>query len=219
MSVYRHASTLFSAHPRPLEVELWTSGDGFDWELLDPDARVVHHGGSEAELLALPDGRVLMVVRKEGPDGGWGCDVGVAPADAPTRFEWRDHPQKTDSPLLFLDGATPYLVCRRQVAFGGRFDLGWRRLRPHLRTRLYQLLYWLTPKRTAMYRIDPDELTLTWVCDLPSNGDTAFAAHVPLEGRRQLLANYSSRTDRRWWPWVLGQLRPTHVYTVELSLE
>jgi hypothetical protein len=216
MSVYRHASTLFTAHPRTLEVELWTSTDGFEWTQMHPDGAAVHVGGSESEILELPDGRVLMVVRKEGPDGGWGCDVGICEPGDRTSFRWRSDPRKTDSPLLFVHDGQPYLICRRQVAFGGRFDLGWRWPSPAVRTRLYQLLYWLTPKRTALYAVDPDALTLTWLADLPSNGDTAFAAQVPLDDNTHLVANYSSRTDRRWWPWVLGQLRPTHIYAVEL---
>ena len=67
------------------------------------------------------------------------------------------------------------------------------------------------------YRIDPDELTATWVADLPSAGDTSFAGAVPTaDGEGQLIFNYSSPVDRGWWPWVVGQLRPTHIYSVEV---
>ena len=69
----------------------------------------------------------------------------------------------------------------------------------------------------AIDRIDPDALTATWLADLPSAGDTAFAGAVATtDGQGHLVFNYSSPTDRRWWPWMVGQLRPTHVSSVEI---
>ena len=66
----------------------------------------------------------------------------------------------------------------------------------------------------------PDALTATWLADLPSAGDTAFAGAVPTtDGRGHLVFNYSSPPARRWWPWVVGQLRPTHIYVVEVRFE
>jgi hypothetical protein len=219
MTLYRGAGALYTAHPVPLSVELWASDDGFAWAPVDPARPVVHHGGAEADFVPLPDGRLVVVVRKEGPEGGWGSDIGVAPAGDPTRWTLRPDPRKFDSPLLFLDAGTPYLVARRQVAFGGRYDLGLRFLPPPVRTRVQQLAYSLTPKRTAVYRIDPEELTATWLGDLPSAGDTAFAGEVPHaeDPRRHVVFNYTSPVRHRWWPWMLGQLRPTQLYSVELS--
>ena len=87
-----------------------------------------------------------------------------------------------------------------------------------MRTKVDQLAYVLTPKRTARYRIDPDALTATWVGDLPSAGDTAFAAVVSsTAGDGHLVFNYSSPERHRWWPWIVGQLRPTHIYSAELE--
>ncbi len=73
MSVYRGAETLYTAHPEPLRVELWTSDDGLAWRPLDED-RPVLHIGTETEFVETADGRVVYVCRKEGPDGGWGTD-------------------------------------------------------------------------------------------------------------------------------------------------
>lgn len=241
MSLYRNAASLFTAHPVPLDVELWASDDGIDWAPLDPDRPVVHAGGSESEFLPLPDGRLLAVVRKEGPEGGWGTDVCTTPTPAnpatgPTAAElatWdpRPDPRKSDSPLLFADRGRPFLVTRRQVAFGGGYDVvprlpGGRWLGDGVRTRVDQLAYWLTPKRTAVYAVDPDARTLTWCADLPSAGDTAFAAEVPASpddtGRTSgdhLIFNYSSPPARGWWPWLVGQLRPTQVYAVDLTID
>jgi hypothetical protein len=230
MTLYRGAGSLFTRHPVPLTVEMWASDDGLAWEPLDPARPVVHDGGSETEFIELPDGRVLSVVRKEGPEGGWGADIGISHVGpgvaALSRGRWRADPRKFDSPLLFLDRGRPWLVTRRHLAFGGGFDLDvgpLRRLSPGARTKLDQAAYWLTPKRTALYAIDPDALTATWVTDLPSAGDTAFAGEVPVDPAhpddgRHLIFNYSSRVDRGWWPWVAGQLRPTHIYAIEATI-
>jgi hypothetical protein len=218
MTVYRGAGSLFTAHPSPLTVELWASDDGLAWSPFDPARPVVHHGGTETDFVELADGSLLAVVRKEGPTGGWGADICRSVDGDLTRWRCRPDPRKFDSPYVFLAGDQPVLVTRRQRAFGGRFDHGWSRLSAATRTKLDQLLYWLTPKRTAVYAIDPDELTATWLIDLPSAGDTAFASSVPLDdrGERRLLYNYSSPIERGWWPWLVGQLRPTHIYAGEL---
>lgn len=230
MTLYRGAGSLFTRHPVPLTVELWASDDGLTWSPLDPDRPIVHHGGSETELIELPDGRILAVVRKEGPHGGWGADICTSepgPAvGALARWERRADPRKFDSPLLFLDRGRPFLLTRRQVAFGGGFDLDrgpLRRLAPALRTKVDQAAYWLTPKRTALYAIDPDARTATWLTDLPSAGDTAFAGEVPADPRhpddgRHLVFNYSSRVDRGWWPWMVGQLNRTHIYALDVTI-
>ncbi len=222
MSLYRGAGSLFSAHPAPLRVELWASDDGLAWEPLCPGRAEVHRGGSETEFLPLADGTLVTVVRKEGPDGGWGSDIGRSAdgsgPEALTTWRLRQDPRKFDSPWLFADADRVYLVTRRQLAFGGRFDLGFRRLPPTTRTRLNQLAYWLTPKRTAIYQIDPEALTATWLGDLPSAGDTAFAATVPLGDHRHLVFNYSSPVTLGWLPWLAGQLMPTHIYATTLRL-
>lgn len=220
MTVYRGAGSLFTAHPEPLTVELWVSDDGRSWAPADPVHPVVHVGGAEAEFIQLPDGRVSAVVRKEGPDNGWGSDIAMAPHFDATTWITRPDLRKFDSPFLFLRDGIPHLIARRQVSFRGQYDLGFAFLPDRLRTKVDQLAYWLTPKRTAVYRIDPDKLTATWLVDLPSAGDTAFAGAVETaDGEGHLVFNYSSPVNKRWWPWALGQLRPTHIYSVELRGE
>jgi hypothetical protein len=220
MTVYRGAAALYTRHPAPLTVELWVSDDGRSWAPADPVHPVVHQGGAEAEFIQLPDGRITAVVRKEGPEFGWGSDIAMAPEFDPTRWITRSDLRKFDSPFLFLRDGVPHLLARRQVGFGGQYDLGLAVLPDGLRTKLDQLVYWLTPKRTALYRIDPDALTATWIEDLPSAGDTAFAAAVETaDGEGHLVFNYSSPVTKRWWPWALGQVRPTHIYSVELRGE
>jgi hypothetical protein len=214
MSLYRGASTMYTAGVHTVTVEIWASDDGLDWKPLDP--AVVHEGGSETEFAELPDGRVLGVIRKEGPGRGWGSDIAVGPD--PTSWRFRADRRKFDSPLLLLDRGRPLLVARRQPMFGGHYDLGIPWAPPLVRTVLYQLVYWWTPKHTAVFSVDPDTLAVEWLVDLPSAGDTAFAGSVEEDDGRHLVFNYSSPTRRWWWPWCVGQVWPTHIDVMELTV-
>jgi hypothetical protein len=218
MSLYRGASTLYGHDPKPLSVELWGSDDGWSWSPWEPAQPEVHHGGSESEFIELRDGRLLAVIRKEGPAGGFGSDLAVAAADNATSWTLHHDDRKFDSPYLFLDGDDPYLIARRQVAFGGRFAVAPRWLPARARIKVDQAVYWLTPKRTSLYAVDVDGLHAHWLVDLPSAGDNAFGASVALGSGRHLVANYTSPTLHRWWPWMMGQLRPTSIYSIELTV-
>jgi hypothetical protein len=110
------------------------------------------------------------------------------------------------------------LVARRQVAFGGRYDLGWSWPDPPRRTRLYQLLYWATPKRTALWHIDATTLEVTWLCDLPGRGDCCFPAIVAEGDGRFTVYDYSSPLDRPNRPWFLGQRGRTMIYEMPLQI-
>jgi hypothetical protein len=219
MSVYRFASTLYTTHPQQLSVELWTSDDGREWGPLDPEHPVSHVGGAEAEFLPLGDGTIVVTVRKEGPDGGWGSDICVSDPGFPARWTRRRSSfRKLDSPLLFESLGRQYLIARRAPWFGGRYDLGLPWGSRLTRTRLYQGIYWATPKRSTLWAVDPEALAVTPLADLGGVGDTSFGAQVPLGGGRHLVFDYSSDPFPRWRPWVVGQLRPTQIYGVEVDL-
>ena len=87
-----------------------------------------------------------------------------------------------------------------------------------MRTRLYQGIYWATPKRSTLWSVDPDALTVTPLADLGGVGDTSFGAQVPLGDGRHLVFDYSSPPRPSWRPWVIGQLRSTQIYRVEVDL-
>jgi hypothetical protein len=217
MSVYIGADTTYGAHPEPTTVELWTTDDGRAWRPLDPEQPVAHVGGTETDIVEAPGGGWVAVTRKEGPVS-WGSDICRADTPGPRGWRTRAVANKLDSPLLFRDGDDVFLVARRQVAFGGRYDLGWRRLSPPRRTRAYQLLYWLTRKRTAVWRVDPDALDVTWLLDLPSRGDTCFPAIVADGPGDYTLYNYSSPLDGWDRPWLAGQLGRTEIHSFKLRV-
>lgn len=217
MSVYKGADTTYAANPEPNTVELWTSDDGRAWQPLDPDHPVAHVGGTETDIVEAPGGGWVAVTRKEGP-AGWGSDVCRADEPGPRNWRTRSHPVKLDSPLLFRDGDDVLLIARRQLAFGGRYDLGWSRLSPARRSKAYQGLYWLTRKRTSLWRVDPDTLDVEWLADLPSRGDTCFPAIAAEGDGRYTVYNYTSPLDGFDRPWVLGQFGPTNVHALDLTV-
>jgi len=118
-----------------------------------------------------------------------------------------------------LYGDDVLLIARRQVAFAGRYDLGWRAPKPPARTRCYQLIYWATPKRTALWHVDPESLELTWLRDLPGRGDCCFPAIVRTGEGRYTVYDYSSAINRPNRPWFFGQLAPTGIYEIDLVIE
>jgi hypothetical protein len=218
MCVYKGADTTYSASPEPTTVEVWTTDDGWSWSPLDPDHPVSHVGGTETDLVDAPGGGWVGVTRLEGPDG-WGTDVIRSPNGRPDDWRTRRFPFKVDSPLVFTVGGRVLLVARRQLAFGGRYDLGWDRPDPAPRTVIYHGLYWLTRKRTTLWEIDPDTLDLRPLVDLPGQGDTCFPGIVRGDDETVVIYNYSSPLDGIDRPWIVGQLRPTHIHAVDVRIE
>lgn len=201
---YRGGEQLYGLRPKDPVVEVRWSDDLEQWT----DPVDIHAGGTECELIDLPDGRLLGITRNEGPTRR-GADVLVGTSVE----ELVPHPvpRKLDSPNLFLWDGEPWLIARRQVANGGRYDLvpGW--TPGALAMRLDQAVWSLTRKRSALYRVDPDAGTVTWELDLPSRGDTSFAAVVPEPDGSLLVADYSSPAGGGDVRWIQGQLRGTEI--------
>ena len=204
----------------PLEVHWLTTRDGWHLEPVIPGQPAVQKGGgSEADLEILSDGSVVSVIRNEAGDaGGWGSKICRAEPQAPGNWRCRNDPRKFDSPLLFQRGDRVYLVARRHLRGDGAYDLGWRRLPAGLQTLLYQLDYWRYPKRCAVWQVDPKSLAVSWLADLPSRGDTCFAAVAPAGEDSFHVYNYSSPVDGPDLPWVVGQLGKTMIYRSSLRI-
>ena len=217
MCVYTGADTTYSATPEPTRVEVWTTSDGWSWSPLDSEHPVSHVGGTETDLIEAPDGGWIGVTRLEGPEG-WGTDVIRSPGGRPDDWVTRRHPFKLDSPFVFRAGADVFVIARRQLAFGGRYDLGWRRPSPPARTALYHLVYWATRKRTSLWRIDTDTLDVQRLGDLPGQGDTCFPGCVDAGDGSFTVYNYTSPLDGIDRPWLAGQLTPTQIYVVDLTV-
>jgi hypothetical protein len=216
---YTGGEGIYDPESDPIEIHWLTSDNAIDWvPASGGDPVVLTGGGSESDMVFLDDGDVLVVVRNEaGDEDGYGSKICRGPADNPSAWACAADPKKYDSPLLFLEGGTPWLVGRRNVTEDGAYDLGMDDLSPLDQYWNYQAEYWNNPKRCGLWQVDPDALTVAHVVDLPSKGDTCFPELVEGPAGGHVLYNYSSDPDLEPDPaWFEGQLGPTQIYRQEL---
>ncbi|MEZ4241218.1 MAG: sialidase family protein [Myxococcota bacterium] len=175
------------------------------------DDPVYQGGNSEAAFEIAQDGRLWAVTRNEDGDAtGQGAMVCTAEPDQLGVWDCPDvsDPERYDSPELLRHGDDLYLIARRDL--GGPFgdDEG-------------MLPYSTRPKRTALYRIDPEARAVVWLFDLPSAGDTAFPQARRTGPHTFLVANYSSPLEMADASWLQGQTdaRGTGVWLATLTFE
>jgi hypothetical protein len=199
----------------PLRVHLLHSADGEAWA-----GDVVLTGGvSETAFAFAADGGLVAVGRNEaGDEKGIGSRICRASADALSAWTCAEDPRKYDSPLLFRRGDDFWLIARRNVTADGAYDLGLDDLPPNQRQFRYQAEYWRRPKRCALWKVDPEALTVTFALDLPSAGDTCFPSALPLGDGQYLVYNYSSPFEKPDLSWLQGQNGPTFIYRTTLTL-
>jgi hypothetical protein len=83
---------------------------------------------------------------------------------------------------------------------------------------LYDALYAGTPKRCAVWRIDPKTRRFDPLVDLPSRGDTCHPAVLPLGRDKFQVYNYTSPTNGLDEPWITALMHgPTHIYRTTLT--
>ena len=228
---YRGGKNIYQFNGDPIEVRYLKTTDGVTMEPLWPNAPVALSGGSsETDFAVLDDGAVVSVSRNEAGDTqhGFGSVICRAEASNPGAFTCNTDKRKYDSPLVFRSGSDVYLVARRNVTASGDYDLGDGLLPLEAQATLYEAQYSATPKRCAMWRVDPTALTVTWIQDLPSRGDTCFPS-VTTGDHSVTLYNYTSplkgALDCPAWPgncsdpaWAEGQVLPTEIYRVDVAL-
>lgn len=214
LMVYAGGESLYSLRGPHLRVEMWKTRDGRRFEPYDPEHPVVYAGGgSEADFALGDDGTLYGVIRNEAGDAsGWGSKVCRAEPGDLADWTCRSDPRKFDSPFMFWHDGEAYLVARRQLANHGRYDLGrgpgWL-----LRTLWNQVNYSLTPKRSALWRYVQDEDRFAFVLDLPSRGDTSFAAVIRGDPSGEFVVyDYSSDVEGEDVSWLRGQRGDTHIY-------
>jgi hypothetical protein len=197
----------YGAGEGKVAVHFKSSTDGIEWNDVDPSGSPVYVGGvSEVGFDFDPAGNLFAVGRNEdGDSSGMGSLVFSAAASRPGKWlaPAVSNPNRYDSPRMFSHEGSLYLVARRD--FGKPFgDLDtWMPF--DLRKWAALAQYSLRPKRTALYRVNTESKVVEWIQDLPSAGDTAFAAIVPLDGHRFLIGNYTSPVEHGGWSWITGQ--------------
>ena len=210
---------IYDLDPEPMQVHWLTTDDGVNFEPVVPGQPVVlEGGGSETDFVFLDDGALVAVVRNEmGDASGWGSNLCRAEADSLGQWNCVNDPRKYDSPLMFRHGADVYILGRRNLNGSGYYDLGYDDLPITAQHLLYELEYWLFPKRTSLWKLNPETLDVSWVLDLPSRGDTCFPGLIRESDDRFMIYNYTSPLDGPDVAWVAGQLGPTSIVRTALT--
>jgi hypothetical protein len=99
----------------------------------------------------------------------------------------------------------------------GLYDLGLDELEGAEAYLRYQAEWWQSPKRCAIWSVDPDRLAVTWVVDLPSAGDTCFPEAVADGPTAFWIYNYSSPLDGTDPAWFEGQVGPTQILRTRVT--
>lgn len=216
---YTGGENIYDLNGEPLSIFLLTTSDGLSWEaVVDGQPVVDEGGGSETDFAILDDGGLVAVERDEaGSELGWGSRICRAEAGDWADWTCAHDPRKYDSPLVFTHDETVYLIGRRNVTETGHYDLGMDALSPADQSIQYQLDYWNNPKRCSLWQVDPDALSVEFVLDLPSRGDTCFASAIQQSDTEWLIYNYSSPIDGADVTWLEGQQGQTSIYRMILA--
>ncbi len=78
--------------------------------------------------------------------------------------------------------------------------------------------YSASPKRCALWQLDPGPRRVRFVADVPSKGDTCFPSVLKdsADGRAYTLYNYSSPLEGPDEPWFAAQEGETRIYRMSL---
>jgi hypothetical protein len=214
MTAYLGGEHLYLLDGLPLTIDLLTTTDGIVWTPVDPDHRSVYMGGgSETDFVIGDDGTLFGIIRNEaGDETGFGSLVCRAPAGDLDNWNCHHDPKKYDSPLMFWYDGEAYLIGRRNISETGNYDIT---PSGNMATRALrnQIDYWQRLKRCSLWRYVQSEDRIAYVLDLPSSGDTCFAAQISGDNEGELIVyNYSSPIDGPDQAWMDAQLGDTHIY-------
>jgi len=216
LTAYVGGENIYEVDGEPIEVHWLTSTDGSTWDPVIPGQPVVHVGGaSETDLAFTPDGALVAVLRNEAGDATYGWGSKICRAEPESLGEWScvGDPKRYDSPLVFERDGRVWLIGRRNLTETGNFDLFRRELPAQEQALVYAADYWTRAKRCALWEVDPRSLTVRWVADLDSRGDTCFASALDQADGSMRVWNYSSPPDGEDDPsWLEGQMAPTGIY-------
>lgn len=221
---YVGGDNIYNMTGDPITIHFLTTQNGFDLEPVVPGKPVVQTGGgSETDFVIQDDGSLIAVTRNEaGDETGWGSKICKAAAGDFGNWHCEGDKRKYDSPLVFRHGQRIFLIGRRQLANDGLYDLGMRDLDAKGQTGKYEVEYSFSPKRCSLWEVDPKTLTVSFVLDLPSMGDTCFPGLLDKGDGKFVVYNYTSPLEAiaegEEWKWIEGQSRPTVIYRVELTM-
>ncbi|XYH93043.1 hypothetical protein ACMHYB_34955 [Sorangium sp. So ce1128] len=217
---YEGGESIYEPDGEPIEVKWLKSRDGLAWEPVVPGQPTVQvGGGSETDFVFQDDGSVIAVTRNEaGDELGWGSKICRAEPERLGDWKCASDKRKYDSPLLFRRGAEIYLIGRRNLNETGNYDLDLDELPPAEQAQKYLVEYSFKPKRCSLWKVDPDALSVSFVLDLPSRGDTCFASALDAGEHEMTVYNYTSPLDSEDLDWFRAQGGPTIIYRATLYL-
>lgn len=186
-------------------VRLFSSADGLQWTAGAQIYGVAADTPLETELVFMPSGKLLALVRVDGTNEELFGNVGRLR----TKVCWASPPftawdcsreltgVRLDGPIAFFHGARLFVVARKHF------------IEPENR------------KRTALYELTGDfdggELSISERGELPSAGDTAYAGVAPIDRDRMLVTWYSSKVSADQ-AWILAAFGATNIWQATLDL-
>ncbi|WP_437901156.1 hypothetical protein [Sorangium sp. So ce124] len=217
---YEGGENIYQPDGEPIRVKWLKSRDGLAWEPVVPGQPTVQvGGGSETDFVFQDDGSVIAVTRNEaGDELGWGSKICRAEPERLGDWECKSDKRKYDSPLVFRRGDEIYLIGRRNLNETGNYDLDMDELPPAQQAQKYLVEYSFEPKRCSLWKVDPDALSVSFVLDLPSRGDTCFASALDAGEHEMTVYNYTSPLDGEDLDWFRAQGGPTIIYRTTLTL-
>lgn len=199
-------------------VHLLTTTDGYNLEPINPDRPIPVSRGGETAFAFDDDDTLYLTLRSGGvPPESFASAVCKAEPDDYADWECVPTRQYYASPYMFAHGGEVYLIARWNV--DGDYDKGWRWMPDPMEALAYEARHWWTKKRTALYRLDKETLTMEKVFDFPSKGDTAFPGMVRIDEDSYLMYNYSNDPEGKDYVWMTGQLGKTNIYSTVISFE
>ena len=183
-----------------LSVKLFSSVDGTTWQ---PGAMIYDVSADtpvETELVFDAAG-VTALVRVDGTDAELLGSTGrlrtiVCTAPRPyTSFDCSHEMDgvRLDGPVAFSDGGKTYVIARKH------------------------LLGVANKKRTALYELSADHLSVIERGVFPSAGDTSYAGAAPIGNGRWLVTYYSSNVAEDE-PWARAMLEATDIWQAEIDV-
>lgn len=202
LSAYNGKNLYNKAHQN--ELRLFKSKDAKHFTPISKETQVSMNAAEEGEFIFDSSGILYSVVCLEGY-GGLLCK---ANKDSIYKWEYKKTKYKYDSPLFFEHKNDIYLISRRNM--DGACDRSKEGKKPH---RMYNLVcYSLTKKKTSLFKLNKNNLTLSYILDLPSTGDCSFAGIEKLSETDYLVMNYSSDISKKEKNWIRGQSGKTYLY-------
>lgn len=124
---------------------------------------------------------------------------------------------KCDGPQLFKHKNKYFLIARRSLFYKLPKE-PFRFFRIPRKTHKI-IRYSLSRKRTAVYQFNHQKLEIKHIADLPSHGDTGYAAVTKICENKYLLVYYSSDiSTKKDFRWLRGQISRTKLYSLIMTI-